>query len=74
MSDDVYFTCINSYTSKLEKKMIAQLPVCVLMKHDPKLIENTQSEIILGLSIIMLGLRGTFGGFSVFMVGLYSST
>ena len=36
--------------------------------------EYTQWEINRGLSIIMLGLRGTFGGFSVFMVGLYSTT
>ena len=32
------------------------------------------SEIVRGLSIIMLGLRGTLGGCSVFMVGLYSTT
>ena len=34
----------------------------------------TQFEIIRGLSIIMLGLRGTFLGLSVVMVGLYSTT
>ena len=36
--------------------------------------DTSQSEIIRGLSIIMLGPRGTFGGISVFMVGLYSTT
>ena len=35
---------------------------------------TSQSEVFCGLSIIMLGFRGVFVGFSFVMVGLYSAT